>query len=427
MKRSDPPDAEAPVDIFLKQSHRDLLLKEIPIPEHLLRPIRLATVKKGLFLIRLTMEHLDELLDCIEDKASKTSNKKAQKEMYDLCESMEQVGLRRIVETEMSRVGFDEPGLEDVVFEEVETGPRSAWDGSPRDKVFSAEGMTSPPLPAEFNEMFVKFLHHQARIPRPQMAGLSWEQMIEIVRANWDDDNGPISFNKALKPKDLQGVEILGRARTLLQSVLEFGGVKATVAENLNRKFVTHVVECLTWPEGYVEELHRMNKVINEQDVFPLHVVRLLLNLSGLLSLKRGLFSVTKKGEKLLREDQAGALYQVLFKAMFKKLNLAYLDRMPPVPSLQETISYSLFLLSGMENRWMRTDELAPRILLEPIRLEMENARIPVHWFLSSRLFRPLQDFGLLEQRELPDQHKKTGVVEVRKTRLFGEFLTFSH
>jgi hypothetical protein len=425
MKRREPRDTEAPVDILLNRGQRDLLLTEIPVPEHLLSRIRLTPVKKGLFLVRLTMEQLDEILDCIEDKASETSNKKLQREMYDLRESMEQAGLRRIVETEMSGVGFDGVGPQDEFSEEVAPEPRSAWDGTAREKVFSTEGMNHLPFPAEFNEMFVKFLQHQARIPRPQMAGLSWEHMIQIVRANWDDEHGPIRFSKALEPECLQGVEILGRAKTLLQAVLETGGVKATVAKNLNRKFVSHMVDRMSWPEGYVEQLHMMNKVINEQDVFPLHVVRLLLGLSGLLTLKKGLFSATKKGEKMLKKDEAGVLYHSLFKVMFKKLNLAYLDRMPPVPSFQETISYSLFLLSKMGKTWERTDEVAPKIVLEPVRQEMENTRIPVHWFLSNRLFRPLHEFGLLEQRERPHQHEKTGVEEVRKTGLFDEFVTF--
>jgi hypothetical protein len=425
VNRSEPPDTEAPVDILLNMSQRDLLLKEIAVPEHLLRLIRLAPMKKGLFLIRLTMEQLDELLDCLEDKASETSNKKLRKEIYDLCEAMEQVGLRRILETEMSRVGFDDPGVEYDLSDEASPEPRSAWNGSSRERVFSPEGMNDPPLPSEFNEMFVKFLQHQARIPRADMAGLSWDQMIQIVRADWDDDYGPIRFNRALKLKDLQGVEMLGRARTFLQAVSQAGGVKATAAQNLNRKFVSLMVESLNWPEGYVDQLHIMNKVLNEQDVFPLHVVRLLLDLSGLLTLRKGVFTVSKKGERALKEDQSGTLYQLLFNAMFKKFNLAYLDRMPPVPSFQETISYSLFLLAGMKKRWMRTDELAPKILLEPVRLEMENTRIPIHWFVSSRLFRPLREFGLLEQRELPDQHKTTGVEEVRKTGLFDEFVSF--
>ena len=425
MKRNEPPDTEAPVDILLKRGQRDLLLTEIPVPEHMLSRIRLAPVEKGLFLIRLTMEQLDEILDCIEDKASETSNKKLPKEMYDLCESMEKVGLRRIVETEMGGAGFNESGPEDEFSEEVAPEPRSAWNGSAREKVFSADGTKHPPLPPDFDEMFVKFLQHQARIPRPQMAGLSWEQMIQIVRANWDDEHGPISFNKGLKPEYLHEVEILGRARTLLRAVFEAGGVEATVAKNLNRKFVSVMVERMSWPEGYVEQLHIMNKVLNEQDVFPLHVVRLLLGFSGLLALKKGLFAATKKGEKMLKDDHAGVLYYSLFKAMFKKLNLAYLDRMPPVSSFQETISYSLFLLSKMGKTWKRTDEVAPKIVLEPVRQEMENTRIPVHWFLSNRLFRPLQEFGLLELRELPHNHKETGVEQVRKRDLFDKFVTF--
>jgi hypothetical protein len=178
MNRSEPPDGEAPVDILLNMSQRNLLIKEIKVPEHLLSLVRLAPVRRGLFLIRLTMGQLGELLDCLEDKACETSNKKLKKEIYDLCEAMEQVGLRRILETEMSRVGFDDPGVEYDLSEEASPDSRSAWNGSTREKVFSPEGMNHPQLPIEINEMLVKFLHHQARIPRAEMAGLSWDHLV---------------------------------------------------------------------------------------------------------------------------------------------------------------------------------------------------------------------------------------------------------
>ncbi|AFM27736.1 hypothetical protein Desti_5131 [Desulfomonile tiedjei DSM 6799] len=105
-------------------SQRDLLLNEIAVPEHLLRLVRLAPMRKGLFLIRLSMEQLDELLDYLEDKTGETSNKKLQKQIYDLCEAMEQVGLRRILETDMSRVEFDDPGVEN---NNKVVNPRLCW------------------------------------------------------------------------------------------------------------------------------------------------------------------------------------------------------------------------------------------------------------------------------------------------------------
>jgi hypothetical protein len=427
MRGNHPPDSVAPLRIVLDQRQRDLLLKEIPAPDRLLRLIRLAKMQKGQFRVSLTLEQLDELLGCIEDKASQTADQKRQKEMYDLCDALERVALRRISDMEWLRTGAAEIEPPGEYAERSFSGKLTAWNGALLDNMFMIDSMDRPTMRLDIHEMFLKFLQHQGRIPRPEIGGLSWEQMIQVLRCNWDDDNGPMTLCKTLKPQDLQGAKILQKARVLLAGILEAGGVKATVAGNLNRKFVGVMVERMTWPEGYVDHLHLMNKVINEEDVFPLHVVRLLLDLSGLLHMKKGLFSVTRKGEKLVKGDQAGSLYRLLFLAMFRRLDLAYLDGMPPISSLQETIAYSLFMLSKMGMGWMRTDQLAPKLLLEPIRLEMENTRIPVHWFLSSRLFGPLQEFGLLEERNLPEHQQKAGVEEVRKTTLFDEFVSFHH
>jgi hypothetical protein len=95
------------------------------------------------------------------------------------------------------------------------------------------------------------------------------------------------------------------------------------------------------------------------------------------------------------------------------------------MPSFQDTLPYSLFLLSKIGAGWKRTNDLASELLLPPIKAEMQNRGFEVDWFLSNRLFRPLQAFGLLEQRDLPDQQKQPGVELVRKTTLFDSFVSF--
>ena len=77
-----------------------------------------------------------------------------------------------------------------------------------------------------------------------------------------------------------------------------------------------------------------------------MHIIRIILDLSGLLVLRKGVFSASKKGKQLIDENQAGVLYHVLFRAHFQLMNLDYLDRMPSMPSFQDTIAYSFFMLS---------------------------------------------------------------------------------
>ncbi len=418
-------DADTPLRILLNRRQRDLLLEEIVAPARLMRPIRVAQVEGGSFHIRLTMDQLDELLDFIEDKASETKNQKLQEEMYDLCEHLEQFGLRKIVDMEKFRhrsnasknaQGYSEDGI---------VGQSQRENSSVNEEAFVSNSNGHPRSPQEFNQMFLKLVERQGRIPRSEIGGLSWEQFTKLLKSDWGDDRGLLRFDKTLKLKDLQKAPIFCRARTLLGEVLDSGGVKATVAGNLNRKFVGLMLNRMTWPDGYIEHLNTMNKVINEQDAFPLHIIRIILDLSGLLSLRKGVFSASKKGKQLLDENQAGVLYHALFRAHFQLMNLDYLDRMPSMPSFQDTIPYSLFMLSKTGMGWKRTDDLARELLLPPVKAEMEKTGSEAHWFLFHRLFRPLRDFGLLEQRDLPEQQKRRGVDLVRKTTLFDSFVSF--
>ena len=362
MSGSKPSDADTPLRILINRRQRELLLEEIVAPPRLMRPIRVAQVEGDFFHIRLTMDQLDELLDFIEDKASEIRNKKLQKEMYDLCEHLEQFGLRKIVDMEEFRHRSNASKHAQEYSEDGIVGQPQGRDSFMGEEVSSSNSNGRPRLPKEFNQMFLKLVEHHGRIPRSEIGGLSWEQFTKLLKSDWDDDRGLIRFDKTLKLKDLQKAPILHRARTLLGEVAGSGGVKATDSGNLNRKLVGLMLDRMTWPVGYLEHLHAVNKVINEQDVFPLHIIRIILDLSGLLLLKKGLFSASNKGKQLLNEDRAGVLYHVLFKAHFQLMNLDYLDRMPSMPSFQDTIPYSLFMLSKTGMGWKRTNDLAARV-----------------------------------------------------------------
>lgn len=244
------------------------------------------------------------------------------------------------------------------------------------------------------------------------------------------DGQGVIKFNQDLVLEDLTGSNLLVNARIFLQAIFASGGIKATAQGNLPRKFITQMVDAMVCPDGYVEDLLWINKVLNEIDVYPLHIIRVLLQLSGLIHKLKGTFRVKNKYKHLLQDDSAGELYALLFKAHFRKFNLAYLDRVPGVPLFQHTIAYPLFMLLRLADEWHRPEELAPRLLLPQVVAEIPRAKdddLGV-WLLHNRLIRPLIAFGLLEKREMPfEGTSRTSMPyeEVRKTPLFSMFLEF--
>jgi len=250
-----------------------------------------------------------------------------------------------------------------------------------------------------------------------------------LVYGDWEDKHGAITFSTDLSLSELGAARIFQNARTFLNVVLEADGVKTTARGNLNRKSVSEMLDAMNWPSGYLDNLRRVNKVLNETDVTPLNALRITLELAGLLRSAKGNFKITSSGEKLLKDSRAGELYALLFITYFRDFNLSYADRMPENPVLQDTIAFSFYMLAENANRWKQGQNLAPILLLPSVRTHIMKSAVygwqgNFTWLVLARILRPLESFGLLELRE----SRKGKILEsfkVRKNDLFDRFLRF--
>ena len=215
-------------------------------------------------------------------------------------------------------------------------------------------------------------------------------------------------------------------SRTLLQTIHAAGGVKATVAGNLTRAFVASLCELFRFPPDYLEDHRQVSKVLNEEDLYEVHVPRVVLELAGLLARRKGVFRVTRKGERLLGEEAAGRLYAALVTAFFTKLNLGYLDRFDN-DSFQWTVGFALWLLGQIGDRWATVEALEPGLIHPLIREDLapRASWSPAHMVLECRLLEPLVGFGLLERREIPQEEAWRHECEYRKSPLFDRVLAF--
>jgi len=204
-------------------------------------------------------------------------------------------------------------------------------------------------------------------------------------------------------------------------------GVRATAAGNLNRKFVGAMLEQMSWPDGLVAHVKKWNKVINEDDVFPLHVLRVVLTVARCIRLTKGKFRITGVGKGLVKESNAGDLYVLLFRTFFREFNLAYLDGSNENPGLQHTIAYSFYRLGKVAAAWCDPDELTDLILLDTVREQPEQPYLEKEptWQMKNRIVRPLVWFGLLERRDLPRTELWRDEFEIRKSPLFDRFVRF--
>ena len=263
------------------------------------------------------------------------------------------------------------------------------------------------------------------RAPQTQLGGLSPKEVHQLLVCDWKPGSPGLQLCAEVPPDLLTGSDILANARVLLAALMPHG-TRATEAGNLNRRFVGDMLAAMRWPAGFLEDLHHFNKVINEQDVGPLHDLRLVLELAKLLVRRKGMFCLTRKGRAMATEERAGALFTLLFETTFRSLNLAYRDRLPELPEFQGTIAFPLAVLAREPAGWLPYHRLVPRLLLPSLADQLPTGDVLDYreFLVRLRLLERLHDFGLVEFLWQEDRRwPRRYIRKVRRTRLFDRFL----
>ena len=262
--------------------------------------------------------------------------------------------------------------------------------------------------------------------PDPEMGGLSPEQVAKLIYSSWDDDKFPLKFNKQLKYSDVKDSDFFTNTTTFLKTLIEMEKEPtATARGNLNRKIVKILFDKIVLDEDYKRFTLQYNKVINDEDVFPLHIMRIVCEGAGLIHIRKNKFMVVKKYHDLISEERAGELYHMLFNSYFTKFNISYLDRLSEIESIQETIAYSIFRLGEIADRWIGIEDLAEQILLPSVRDEVRatlSEHVFIEWIICSRIIEPLQGLGLLKGK-YRGKKGDSEMKKVKKTRLFDRLI----
>ncbi|MHB1224492.1 MAG: DUF6398 domain-containing protein [Gemmatimonadaceae bacterium] len=268
--------------------------------------------------------------------------------------------------------------------------------------------------------------------PQAELGGLSPADVQLLLDADWTSAASAIRLDTSLSLADLACSRTLDDARLVLGMMAEQGSVKATPKGNLPRVFVAAFRDRMG-PRGsdFEEREHGRggpSHALNEEDAFSLHIARLLVELAGLVKRRKGVFSRTRRGEKLTDSGNAGELFAALVHAHFRLLSLAYLDAAAPAPGFQYTIGYTLYQFGRSAVDWKPADELVDALVLPAVVDELPVSEYfdSAGFILQTRFLRPLEGFGLAESRELA---REPGEVltrrEWRKTPLFDQVVRF--
>ncbi len=173
----------------------------------------------------------------------------------------------------------------------------------------------------------------------------------------------------------------------------------------LNRRFVALMLEQLE-VDGSTQEYLGYSRVVDEDSVWTLMMLRHALQYGGLIRVRSGKLQVTSRGRELQAVERAGELYGVILEALLTRVNLAMRDGYPEDSAMQDHIPFALFRLGTSIREPLPLFAFADRMphdedvwSSEPISGELLglHAMRALHGGLTVRILRPLQEFGLID------------------------------
>ena len=250
-----------------------------------------------------------------------------------------------------------------------------------------------------------------------------------LYDADWEYSRGAIRFSANVKLDALAKANTFHNARIFLSLLLEQGGTPATAGGNLTRAFVGQVFNRLRLESCYVQSFRCIRDVINEQDVWPLHEVRLLAEYGKLATRRNKRFTITKLGRELQADSRAGELFRRLFLTYFRTMDLCYLIHVREQPEIQATLAITLWRLEQVAENWRAVKDIAgqilpPRVMANLVSHQRSDFDGP-DFFVSAYVLQPLREFGLLERQRDSKWHIEEKD-NVRVTPLFRQFIAFA-
>jgi hypothetical protein len=273
---------------------------------------------------------------------------------------------------------------------------------------------------------FVMNKHNNS--PDPVLGGLTPHQVYRLINLKWDDADFPIKFKDNLSYEDVKDAPLFHNATALMQELLlRKNENTATATGNLSRKTVMAMLDTFKIDGEYIKAVLAMSKTVNEYDVVPVWTTRIVCQQAGLIRKYKNKFIVTKRGAELLKSENSGKLYHLLFLTYLRKFNIGFYDRLPDIDGIQHTIGYTIYHLNRLAKNKASFDNIYCKIILPAVFKELqavETDYLKSSWIVKHRVIEPLEYAGLLDcHREKIKLFPE--VISLKISPLFRNFVSF--
>jgi hypothetical protein len=235
-----------------------------------------------------------------------------------------------------------------------------------------------------------------------------------------------IRLGSNLDATSAAGMPLLATLSLMLARAQASGGLTLTATHALSRADTRALFDALVWPDYDKEEVLAVNKVLNEGDVMPVEVTRLIAQAAKLLRRRECKLVATKRGQEFASGSSAVEAFRRLFALIFWQIDLGSLDRVPVERWPQDHVGLVLWCLSVAARDWSSVGELLPVCTVLDAAAE-GSAADHLAFAFEGRILRPLTWFGLLETRRVgePGTFAWRYVREYRTAPLFNRALAF--
>lgn len=250
------------IRISITRVERMLLLANVSAPS-LYEAIRDATTDGRRVTLLLTLRQVERLRNLVEAQAEQAERPGARRKFKRV---LERLRLMRAVHK----------------FNEGTESERGAT-GQQSNAVLRGMLQADKSGPDAFDDALHALIQHHNATPTPEAGGLSPHQLNTLIYCGWWAKPFPITLNSNLPRPQIDGAVFFHNARTFLGKIANADGLEATAQGNLSRQTVAQLIEIMPMPADYMASLRTVSRVINERDVLPLHTIRIVCELAGLV------------------------------------------------------------------------------------------------------------------------------------------------
>lgn len=281
----------------------------------------------------------------------------------------------------------------------------------------------------EVNALLKQHVQKQGQTALDDFDGLSPEQMHRFL---YHPFNSPQVATFPEKLAVTPEAPIIRLFMLLAEGIGE-EGLKPTATGNLPRQFCRDALKAYLGEEEYAS-MSRYGELRSETDFSRLHVTRLVAELAGLVRKYNGRFILSRECRSMLKNEGAAAVYPRLFRSFVQEYEWSYQDFFDPLPLLQQSFLFTLYLLHKHGDTWQsnrfyeeRFIRAFPRLLneVEPPSSHF-SAEDSLRTCYSIRcLERFARFFGLIEI-ERSEASRYTDGFKVKKLPLLEHVVRFS-